>query len=84
LKIIKYIRKHKDRNKIIGIDNDTIDRDYDMYKIVMKNYKPLNINFLWAHNSHITDLPLSDDNLKYIKNKNHKWFLGHYYMHSKY
>ena len=78
LKIIKYIRKHKDRIKIIGIDNDTIDRDYDMYKIVMKNYKPLNINFLWAHNSHIADLPLSNDNLKYIKNKNHKWFLGHY------
>jgi len=78
LKIIKYIRKHKDRIRIIGIDNDTIDRDYDMYKIIMKNYKPLNINFLWAHNSHIADLPLSDDNLKYIKNKNHKWFLGHY------
>jgi hypothetical protein len=47
LKIIKYIRKHKDRIKIIGIDNDTIDRDYDMYKIIMKNYKPSNINFLW-------------------------------------
>jgi hypothetical protein len=78
LKIIKYIRKHKDRIKIIGIDNDTIDRDYDMYKIIMKNYKPLNINFLWASNHHIADLQLTDDNLKYIKNKNHKWFLGYY------
>ena len=78
LKIIKYIRKNKDRIKIIGIDNDTIDRDYDMYKIIIKNYKSSNINFLWAHNSHVGDLPLSDDNLKYIKNKNHKWFLGHY------
>ena len=38
LKIIKYIRKHKDRITIIGIDNDIIDRDYDMYKIIMKNY----------------------------------------------
>lgn len=36
LKIIKYIRKHKDRTKIISID-----RDYDMYKIVMKNYKTI-------------------------------------------
>lgn len=78
LKIIKYIRKHKDRIKIIGIDNDTTDRDYDMYKIIMKNYKTSNINFLWAHNHHIADLELSDNNLLYIKNKNHKWFLGHY------
>jgi hypothetical protein len=78
LEIIKYIRKNKDRITIIGIDNDKIDRDYDMYKIIMKNYKPSNINFLWASNHHIGDLPLSDDNLKYIENKNHKWFLGHY------
>jgi len=46
LKIIKYIRKHKHRITIIGIDNDKLDRDYDMYKIIMKNYKPSNINFL--------------------------------------
>lgn len=78
LKIIKYIRKHKDRIKIIGIDNDTIDRDYDMYKIIIKNYKTSNINFLWAHNDHIADLELSDDNMNYIKIKNHKWFVGHY------
>ena len=78
LKIIKYIRVHKDRITIIGIDNDKIDRDYDMYKIIIKNYKLSNINFLWGHNNHIGDLPLSNDNLLYIKNKNHKWFLGHY------
>jgi len=78
LKIIKYIRKNKDRIKIIGIDNDELDRDYDMYKIIMKNYKPSNINFLWASNHHIADLELSDDNMNYIKNKNHKWFVGHY------
>lgn len=78
LKIIMYIRKHKDKITIIGIDNDTIDRDYDMYKIIMKNYNKNNINLLWASNHHIADLPLSNDNLKYIKNKNHKWFLGYY------
>jgi len=78
LKIIKYIRKNKDRIILYGIDNDKIDRDYDMYKIIMKNYKPTNINFLWAHNYHISNLPLCDDNLNYIKNKNHKWFCGHY------
>ena len=78
LKIIKYIRKNKDRITIIGIDNDTIDRDYDMYKIIIKNQKSSNINFLWASNHHVSDLQLSNDNLKYIKNKNHKWFVGHY------
>jgi hypothetical protein len=78
IKIIKYIRKNKDRITIIGIDNDTIDRDYDMYKIIMKYYNKNNINFLWASNHHIGDLPLSAENLTYIKNKNHKWFLGHY------
>ena len=45
LKIIKYIRKNKDRITIIGIDNDKIDRDYDMYKIIMKHYNKNNINF---------------------------------------
>jgi hypothetical protein len=78
LKIIKYIKKNKDRITIIGIDNDKIDRDYDMYKIIMKYYNKNNINFLWASNHHIGDLPLSTENLTYIKNKNHKWFLGHY------
>lgn len=78
IKITKYIRKHKNRIHIIGIDNDKIDRDYDMFKIIMKNYNKSNINFLWAANSHIGDLPLSPDNLDYIENKNHKWFLGHY------
>ncbi len=78
LKIIKYIRKHKNRLTIIGIDNNKIDRDYNMYKIIIKNYKPSNINFLWASNNHISDLPLSDDNLKYIENRRHKWFCGYY------
>jgi hypothetical protein len=44
----------------------------------MKNYNSANINFLWAHNRHVSNLPLSDDNLNYIKNKNHKWFCGYY------
>jgi len=78
IKIVKYIRKHKDRIMIIGIDNGKIDRDYDMYKNIMKNYNSKNINFLWAHNDHIADLPYSLDNMSYIKNKNHKWFCGHY------
>ena len=78
IKIVKYIRKHIDRIKIIGIDNGKIDRDYDMYKNIMKNYNSKNINFLWAHNDHIADLPYSLDNMLYIRNKNHKWFCGHY------
>ncbi len=78
IKIIKYIRKYKDRITIIGIDNDKIDRDYDMYKIIIKNYKSSNINFLWAHNLHISNLKLDDSNYLYIKNKNHKYYCGYY------
>ena len=78
LEIIKYIRKHKDRVTIIGIDNDKLDRDYDMYKIIMKNYDENNINFLWGHNYHISTMNLSDDTFKYIKNKNHKYYCGYY------
>ena len=78
LKIIKYIRKNKNRITLIGTDNDKIDRDYDAYKIIMKHYKPTNINFYWAHNHHVDDMEYSLDNLLYIKNKKHKWFCGHY------
>jgi hypothetical protein len=78
LKIIKYIRKYKDRITLIGIDNDKLDRDYDMYKIIMKHYNPSNINFLWAHNHHVSTNLLSNDTFKYIANKNHKWYCGYY------
>lgn len=78
LKIIKYIRKNKNRITIIGIDNDKIDRDYDMFKIVKCNMNPINIHFIWAHNDHICDRVLSNDNLVYITNKNHKYSMGHY------
>ena len=72
LKIIKYIRKYKYRITIIGIDNDKIYRNYDMYKIIVYFLDPLNINFVWASNNHIGDFPLSDDDLLYIKNENHR------------
>jgi len=78
LQIIKYIRKHKDRITLVGTDNDKLDRDYDAYIIIMKNYDPNNINFYWAHNHHVNDMEYSLDNLLYIENKKHKWFCGHY------
>ena len=31
-----------------------------------------------GHSNHISNLSLSYDNLKYIENKDRKWFLGHY------
>ena len=82
-KIIKYIRKYKDRITLIGIDNDKLDRDYDMYKIIMKHYNPSNINFLWAHNHHVSTNLLSNDTFKYIENKNHKWYCGYYLKKKK-
>jgi len=78
LRIIKYIRKHKNRIQYYGIDNGKIDRDYDMYKNIMKHYNSNNINFFWAHNHHINDQPYHQYNLKYIKNKSHKWYCGYY------
>ena len=78
LKIIKYIRKHSDRINLIGTDNDMLDRDYDMYKIIMKNLNKAHINFFWAHNAHVDNRQYEKDNLKWIINKKHKWFCGHY------
>jgi hypothetical protein len=78
LQIIRYIRKNIDRITIIGVDNDRIDRDFDMYKIIMSNYTDKNVNFFWAHNAHVSATELSSHNLAYIKNKAHKWFAGYY------
>lgn len=78
LKIIKFIRKHRNRINLIGVDNDKIDRDYNMYKIIMKNLNKNHINFFWAHNAHVDNRKLSQDNYKYIKNKSHKWYCGYY------
>jgi hypothetical protein len=73
LKIIKYIRKNNNRIRLIGVDNNKIDRDYYIYKIIMKNIKKSHINLFWAYNYHVDNRKSSLDNLKYIKNKNHKW-----------
>jgi erythromycin esterase-like protein len=78
LRIVRYIRKHRKRITLIGVDNEKIDRDYDMYKIIMKHYNPNNINLFFAHNAHINNQLYHDFNLDYIKNKNHKYYCGHY------
>jgi len=78
IEIMKYIRKNRDRIRFIGTDNDKMDRDYDAYKIIMKNYNSNNINFYWAHNHHVDDMEYPMDNMRYIENKRHKWFCGHY------
>ena len=46
-----------------------------MYKIIVANYNHKNVNFLWAHNSHVADLPYSLDNLLYIKKNSIRIFL---------
>jgi len=80
LNIIKYIRKYKNRIRIIGIDNDKLDRDYDMYTIIKNNLDDKNINFLWAHNNHVDDRLLNWDTFKLTKEAypDHKWSCGHY------
>lgn len=78
LEIIKYIRENKDRITIIGIDNDELDRDYDMYQTIIKNLNDDSINFFWAHNHHVDSLEYHDYNMEYIENKSHKWYCGYY------
>lgn len=76
--IIEYIRANKNRIKIIGVDNEKIDRDHHMYRIIMNNIDKKCINFFWAHNAHISNMKLDGYNLDYIENKTHQWYCGHY------
>lgn len=80
LYIMTFIRKHKNRITIIGVDNDTLARDYDMYKIIMKNLNINNINFFWAANAHVDDRKLHISTRKWIKDEhpNLKHYCGHY------
>ena len=80
VKIIKYIRKHKNRITIIGIDNEKLNRDYDMAKIILNNLNHTNINFFWAHNSHVDDRLIEWFDYKWIKDDkpNMKFRCGHY------
>ena len=80
LKIIKYIRKNKNRINIIGVDNETLARDYDMYKIIMENLNKNHINFFWAHNAHVDNRKLSWDNYKWTKDEfpQLKYYCGYY------
>jgi hypothetical protein len=71
-KIIKYIRKHIDRIELVGIDNDTLSRDYDMYQNIINRINlqdNQNINFFWAHNYHVDSRKMSWDNYKYTKDE---------------
>jgi hypothetical protein len=67
LEIIRYIRKHKNRITIIGVDNDKVDANSGMYKIIIKNLDFNNINFFWAHNDHVGNLKYSCGH--YLKEK---------------
>ena len=82
LQIIKYIRKHKDRIRIYGFDEEKygLARDYPMYREICKKYNPKAIHFLWMHNSHIDDRKLDMINYKYTKKEHPNWkhYCGHY------
>ena len=80
MKILQYIRKHSDRISYIGVDNDILARDFEMFKIISENLNVSHINFFWAHNSHVDDRELSWDNYKWTKKtySNLKYYCGHY------
>jgi hypothetical protein len=78
--IIKYIWSHSNRIKIIGVDNDKLSRDLDMYNIIINNLDVTNINLFWAHNGHIDDRKLSVDTYHWTKSTdpNVTHSCGHY------
>ena len=80
INIIKYIRKYKDRIAIIGVDNDKLNRDRYMYRQIMKNLDPNNINFLWAHNEHIDNREISNCTYRWIRDEfpNERYTAGYY------
>lgn len=80
VKIIKYIRKHKNRVNIVGTDNGQLDRDFAMAEKIISSLDTSHINFFWAHNAHIDDRLLSNDTYHWIKDThpNHKYSCGHY------
>jgi hypothetical protein len=60
LEIIKFIRKHTERIKIIGIDPDKLSRDKQMSINILKHLKKTNINFFWGHNAHVADRHITE------------------------
>ena len=62
----------------IYIDNGKIDRDYNMYQAIITKLNDKSVNFFWAHNAHINSTEYHDFNMKYIENKEHKWYCGYY------
>jgi hypothetical protein len=69
MKIFKFIRNHKDKVKLIGVDNDELARDSIMFKIIMKNIDRSGntVKSFWAHNAHVADREISDDTYHWIK-----------------
>ena len=46
--------------------------------MIIKKLDNNKINLFWAHNCHISTNLLHEYNLKYIENKNHKYYCGYY------
>ena len=72
LKFIYFIRKNKRRITLIGVDNDTLDRDNNMAQIILNKINKEHINLFFAHNDHISTAPLH----KY--NMNPGYYCGYY------
>ena len=76
LKLIKLIRKNKDRIKIIGIDPDKLERDKLMAKNIIDKLHTSHINLFFAHNGHIDSRKITTE--YETKWHNEKYRCGYY------
>ena len=76
LEIIKYIRKYKNRIKIIGVDPSVIERGKYMANTILDNFNKNHINLFFAHNDHVNNQKITE---KYeTKWHNEKYRCGYY------
>jgi len=76
LEIIKYIRIHTQRIKLIGVDNEILARDKYMATKILKNLDEQSINFFWAHNDHVDNRKITE--LYETAWHDEKYYAGHY------
>ena len=82
LKIIKFIRKHRDKIALVAVDSDVIARDKVMAEKILDHMKKTArdkvIRFFWAHNAHVAPRPITElYELKYAPRETHRcgWYL---------
>lgn len=83
LKIVKYVRKNTDRINLIGVHPDLVDFNNQLYRQTKKHAKIGHINFIWAHNVHISDSEITRT-IQYNADKHYAGYKLRKYYGKKY